>query len=439
MRARAELFEHETIRVGEPLRGSDGAVLRPKDFDALVRFNDAHGGKYFEVGHRRIKLTQYVGYLEVGDLAIEILPKADRARVGKGEVAVWRAALLDMLQVAADIRLESPESASQQMGRSSLLDMIALRFVQEVEGLLRAGLVKGYRDQEENGATYRGRLMVAAHLRENLVRADRFYVRCQTYDRDTLVNRIVATSLDALRGLAISPGIGARAAMCRMEMGSVSAVGVTPQLFERVTLGRATARYATALTLTRMILERRSPTLRGGSVEVFALLFDMNVLWERFIAAMFRQAVPAELVVSTQESRGFWKTGTSERRVRPDIVVRERATGSVVLVADTKWKVLRGTPADEDLRQMFVYNELFSAGRSLLVYPGAAGAGGLIGEYAGKAHGCSAVEVGLIEGERWSVAGVRKRVRGMLGAEPQSDRSSARNGEQPPKDATAND
>ncbi|MDQ3031383.1 MAG: McrC family protein [Myxococcota bacterium] len=416
MRARAELFEHETIRVGEPLRGGDGAVLRAKDFDALVRFNDAHGGKYFEVGHKRIKLTQYVGYLEVGELAIEVLPKADRERVAQGEASVWRAALLDMLQIAADIRLESPDAASQTMGRSSLLDLIALRFVEEVTRLLREGLVKGYRDEEVNGATYRGRLMVAAHLRENLVRADRFYVRCQTYDRDTPVNRIVATALHAMEGLAISPSIASRAALCRAQLGELTPVRPTRELFDRVRLGRATARYATALTLARMILERRSPTLRGGAVEVFALLFDMNVLWERFISVMFRRAVPADLVVSTQENRGFWRSESrAARRVRPDLVVRSRETGEVVLVADTKWKVLRkSTPGDEDLRQMFVYNELFGASRSWLLYPSVTFAAHATGSYDGRVHGCSTVHLGLLAGSAWSVATVREQVRTLL-------------------------
>src|SRR5688572_5749225 len=79
----------------------------------------------------------------------------------------------------------------------------------------------------------------------------------------------------------------------------------------------------------------------------------------RGVAALFRRAAGATIEVSTQERHPFWNGGAHRRGVRPDIVVRSRGTGEVLHIADTKWKALHeGPPADSDLQQMFVYNEL---------------------------------------------------------------------------------
>lgn len=413
-----EVFEHEKIRVGDPLRtrGAGSACFEPHHFDALVRFNDAHGGKYFEVGHQRITFAQYVGYLEVGDLAIEILPKADAARARDGEAHAWRDGLLEMLRATGDLELESPTAASQETGRSSLLDLLVLQFLTEVARLLRPGLTKGYRDEEQNGPTFRGRLVVAPHLRENIVRADRFYVRTQTYDREIVINRILRAALDALDGLALSPPTASRAATTRAAFPDIAPIRPTAQLFDRIRFSRSTTRYRRALVLAQMLLQRMAPTLRSGAVEVFALLFDMNILWERYIASVIRRVAPRDLAVSTQESRLFWQAESRcARTVRPDIVIRSRTTRDVLLIVDTKWKVLRNaSPADNDLRQMFVYNELFAGPRSILLYPSTRVPGTAQGRYADRAHGCATAEIGVIEDRGWNTRAVAAQVEVLL-------------------------
>ncbi len=375
-----------------------------------------HGGKFFRLGHKSITTTQFVGYIEVGSLAIEILPKADREPARGAQGTAWRQGLLEMLRAATDLRLESPSPASQLAGRSTLLELIARRFVDEVERLLHEGLAKGYRDEEANGPTFRGKLLFPQQIRDNLVRADRFYVRYSTFDRDIVVNRILRETLDELRGLALSGGLAARAAACAATFPDVRGLRLGPETFDRTVLGRSTARYRDALILARMLSEQRAPELRAGGSPVFALLFDMNLLWERYVASLFRRAAGRRVDVATQEENVLWREpGSASRTVRPDLVVRTPDRKTVLLVADTKWKVEpTGIPSDDDLKQMFVYAELLDAPRAILLYPSTGPATGKSGRFALRGRVCETRHLGVVEQRAWLGGPMQQQVEALL-------------------------
>lgn len=253
-----EIFEHQRLSVTD-----DGTGLRAHEFDALVRFNDTHRGRYFEVGHKHLRTRSFVGYLEVGELAIEILPKADRD--ASPSTAMWRDGLLEMLRVALGMRLAQLPEAGQKLTRRRLLDLIARAYLAELEVLLREGLARGYRTTQSNGAVFRGRLKIADHLRENIARADRFFVEYQTFDHDIAVNRVLAAALEVLSWCALSPGLACEVDAFLARFPEVGAVAVSAATLERIQLTRATQRYASALVYARMILAQHGPYLRAAA------------------------------------------------------------------------------------------------------------------------------------------------------------------------------
>lgn len=52
-------------------------------------------------------------------------------------------------------------------------------------------------------------------------------------------------------------------------------------------------------------------------------------------------------------------------------MLTSRTEPADVVVIDTKWKGVDGQPSDEDLRQIFAYNQLFKTGKEVFLYPGA--------------------------------------------------------------------
>ena len=114
---------------------------------------------------------------------------------------------------------------------------------------------------------------------------------------------------------------------------------------------------------------------------MLAILFDMNMLWERFIYRIL-QRVPVELATRcpTKTPSDFGTPDWSNPILSSKL--------HRVKVIDTKWKLIRdGRPSDADLKQMFVYNLYWKTDRNVLLYPGVETWSGDWGRfYEGKPH-----------------------------------------------------
>jgi 5-methylcytosine-specific restriction enzyme subunit McrC len=106
-----------------------------------------------------------------------------------------------------------------------------------------------------------------------------------------------------------------------------------------------------------------SPDIKGGNNDLFALLFDMNQLWEEFIYRQLLKIDDSNSNVHFQNQKNFWES----RKLRPDLIIEKDGQR---MVLDTKWKIIdNAQPSDEDLRQIFAYNIYWEVNKGFLVYP----------------------------------------------------------------------
>lgn len=102
-------------------------------------------------------------------------------------------------------------------------------------------------------------------------------------------------------------------------------------------------------------------------------MFDMNDLWEKWFAKRLKVVagdLGIPIHIKEQVKKTFWiPTIGYPVKQKPDIVI-ESADGKRIIL-DTKWKIIHNRPSEDDLRQMYTYNQLFESNRSYLVYPGA--------------------------------------------------------------------
>lgn len=357
------VFEHDRLFYRKD-GGADSLTRR--ELDLLCGYNDRHDNVYFTAIRDGVKFSSYVGVIQIGGLTIEILPKIDRQVATAGnEHDRWQKVLLRMLSVSLGIRMNWDSEACLNRRYHSILDLYFNLFLDEVEALAHRGLVKHYRKKEGNTAALKGRLMFDKHLRHNLVRQERFYTCHQSYDYDHLCNQIIRKALSVLSVIRDTSDIRNRIKRLELALPEISEKEITGFHFDQLKWDRKTESYRTAIQVARMIILNYSPGICSSDENMLALLFDMNKLWEGYVYHLLKRANHGGYEIGFQQKCDFWE----EKTIRPDIVVR-RLADDKRFVLDSKWKVITSAkPADDDLKQMFVYNIYWDACRSVLLYP----------------------------------------------------------------------
>lgn len=368
-----QVFEHERLTLHPDVWGRK---LFKAELEKLYDFNDKNNNIYFTGIRDGVKFKSYVGVIQIGTLTLEILPKADRRKeVTKDEFEQsshkWRNVLLKMLAVCHQIRIDAVSEASLHRRYNSILDLYFEIFIDEVEKLLRKGLIKQYRTNEGNVSALKGRLNFGRNIEKNLIHRERFFTHHQVYNHDHLINQILRYALVILNRITSNVNLKDRLARVNLDMPELSHVVIQKNHFSKIPDNRKTAMYHEALKIARMIILNYSPDIKTGHENMLALLFDMNQLWEEYIYRMLVRAKPENCRVSFQNSQVFWKTQSYIKRIRPDLVITTQKDGRPEnIIVDTKWKSIDfQNPADDDLKQMFAYNIYWDADKSMLLYP----------------------------------------------------------------------
>ena len=356
-----QVFEHQTLKVDEVPNFQKG------HFNALEKYGYKTKEKFFSIGNRRIKFNNYVGVIQVKNLTIEILPKADNKGEDKASKDKWHNALITMLKECKLIKLNAISNAKLKLKSASILDLYYDLFLSETETIFKHGLRKNYRSIEENLNKVKGKILFTNHIRKNAFHKERFFVEHKIFDADNKLNQILLKALLVLKTIAHNPNHNIRINKLLLNFEDVSEESITEKWFEKLTFDRNTERYRQALTLAKLIILRYNPDLKGGNDYVLAIMFDMNMLYENYVYRKLKTLQNDSdnpiIKVKEQNRTPFWET----RGLRADIVVY---TEDKRLVIDTKWKVLKDNkPSDADLKQMFVYNLHYDTDLSILLYP----------------------------------------------------------------------
>lgn len=361
-----QVYEHHSLKISQEIGGLSAPQLH-----ALQMYCGDKGVPYYDLIHNGVRFNQYVGVIQVGKTVIEVLPKADAQYKGEDEKTYWRDILIDMLRAVGVFDIHAPSSTSLKLKSNSILDLYFELFITEVEYLLNCGLVKKYTKAEGNVKALKGSILFGKHLQQNLVHKERFYVRHTVYNTEHLFHQLLYKTILLLRQINSNANLHGRLGALLLNFPEMPDCKVTEATFERLVFNRKTLRYKTSIDIARLLLLQYHPDLSAGKNHVLALMFDMNDLWEQFVYISLSKMRGDGSQVAAQHRKHFWlpRTGWASK-IKADIIIT--AANGTTCVLDTKWKNLNGkNPSPEDLRQMFVYHEYYSANRVALVYPGA--------------------------------------------------------------------
>ena len=356
-------FEHEKLLLNPQKKDEEKTLL-----ERLQKYSGTEGNPYYTLIHNGVKFNQYVGVLQVGNTTIEILPKTDRSGLGHDK---WKDVLIDMLRITTGIDARSTSESNLKLQTNSIFDLYIELFIQNCEHITHRGLAKKYRKVEENQTALKGRLHMPGHIRDNLIHKERFYVEYSKYDHNHLINQILKKTLIILARIPIRYDLRSRVKRQLLYFDGITDCVVHEETFRAIQLNRKTERYAEALEIARLILLNYHPDISKGNNHVLAFMFDMNQLWERFIAKMMRRHLSHKYQVKAQSNKIFWKSDHSPKTLKPDILLIPKSETKKNIVIDTKWKIPANfRPSDNDLRQIFAYNHLFKSQQGILLYPG---------------------------------------------------------------------
>ncbi|MBE0662114.1 MAG: restriction endonuclease, partial [Bacteroidales bacterium] len=326
-----------------------------------------------------IKFCQYVGVIQIGNLTIEILPKADKQSITKhdydSETRRWQKVLLKMLAISGEIDLETVSEASLRK-RFTLLDLYFEVYLQEVDTLLRRGLTKKYRQNEGNVKALKGRLNFSRDIQRNCIHRERFYTCHQSYDHEHLINQILLKGINILDVLSSGSMLNDKIRKLMFYFPEIREITINKDSFNKIRLTRKTREYTKALAIAKMLILNFSPDISMGDENMLALLFDMNKLWEKYIYKQLKAREDENLRVMYQVHDLFWES----KSIYPDIVIERKKATAIgestddnrwePCIIDTKWKLIDvNKPSDDDLKQMYVYNMYWNSSKSMLLYP----------------------------------------------------------------------
>ncbi|RKV93035.1 MAG: hypothetical protein D8H92_11950, partial [Campylobacter sp.] len=135
--------------------------------------------------------------------------------------------------------------------------------------------------------------------------------------------------------------------------------------FSRLKLNRQTKHYEQALLWSKIFLQNKSFSPYRGSDVAFALLFDMNKLFESYVGNFIKKKLPDAILQHSQKHliekpKGFM--------LKPDIFLRHQKRN---YIADTKWKIIKSKDdiSQTDLYQLYAYGKKYECSKLYLIYP----------------------------------------------------------------------
>lgn len=377
---RRTILEWETIRYGA---ASDEIPAHAADRIAAVAtaspLAGRGGGGVLEHGRNRLRARGVVGVIAAEGCALEILPKIDfPGEDGAEMTGRIRHRLVHMLAVALDLKIDAGQMTALDWQRETLLEILIRLFSEKLVDAVRRGMPRRFVEHADDLPVLRGRLDVTRQFTTLAAEPSRLACRYDALTADIALNRIMKAAVARLARIARTADNQRRLHELGFAYADIAAVPISALPWDEVVLDRTNSRWRELLNLARLLLGERFQTTSAGANSGFSLLFEMNTLFEEYVARMLKRALADTSVRVVSQGGRLYCLETDDRRglfqTRPDILLRRGE--EVVQIIDTKWKRIAARVDDPkqgvsqgDVYQMMAYGQLYKCDRLTLLYP----------------------------------------------------------------------
>ena len=329
-------------------------ILKNSDENApFLRIASGVGGKF-------IQARNYVGVLQTkSGLTIEILPKI----ADKNDAERSKAVFIKMLRTLKNFPFKSSNLASLKTQNLPLLEIFISMFLCELEALVKKGIKSDYVALEENLNFLKGKLNINEQIKRNSIHKERFYVGYSEFLSDIKINRIIKSTLKFLYKKSNFNKNQQKIREFLFMFDEVSTCDDYKNFFEKLIINRQVKHYEQTLLWCKIFLLGNSFTPHKGDDLAFALLFDMNALFESYVGNFIKKKFPD---TALQHSEKYLIENPKSFKLRPDIFLESK------FIADTKWKIISSKDdiSQADLYQLYAYGKKHPCdGKLHLIYP----------------------------------------------------------------------
>ncbi len=322
--------------------------------ESIARLEEANGrlgGQIFDFHLHKLRTKSYVGVVAAGGTVVEILPKIHASDDGES-----LGYLLALLRYTGEFGKERGDIADLGEHRGSFLEAWILHFATELNRLLRTNYKQKYIEVEERSSFVRGKLLVERDLDGSSALSARYPCRYEIFTPDHLLNRTLKFCNSLLTRQTRSPSNRMLLRRNDALLADVSDVPVLARDLDRIHLDRLNREYEPILELCRLLLENSSLDLRAGRITQLSLVFDMNKLFEKFVAEFLNRnkehiRIGDSPLIKVEVKQNLGKL-FGEFKMEVDIVLHT-AAGTYLL--DTKNKKLEDDERHAGLSQSDFY------------------------------------------------------------------------------------
>lgn len=365
-------------------------VLLPPHLDTarirerLVRAVDRAGmPDALENRRRGLFAKDAVGIVDIGEIAIEILPKTrDGATADEG-----RAFLVDLLRfVGRDRGPFAMAAASIGEQNGGLVEVLYAWAVQTVSRHIDSGIPRRYMPRTEASTAVRGRIDMKRVALARPGRDFELVIHHAPLSADSDIGRAISWLVREVVRRTRRAETRRAGQSLLSELHNVADIEVSEALFDRIILRPLEEHWGPLLAFARSLARQRSldPAAAGEHPSV-AVLFTLHDLFERALRRVLQDQgpgmglsparIPRHLLVSEKGSGLVW--------LKPDYALRLANTGDGerLAVGDAKWKNIWTAsgdpePSRQDAYQLTAYMTAGGADAGFLFAPLVGGNGG---------------------------------------------------------------
>ena len=345
--------------------------IKVETFDAIEKFvlDNEETAQYLKITTKKgfgkvLQAQNYVGVIQTKDgTTIEILPKILNIESEDKSKEI----LIKMLKTLKKSPFKNFNMAHLKSSKMPLLEIFIAMFLEELASLVRKGIKSDYITQEENLKFLKGKLKIGEQIKHNTIHKERFYVEYQEFRSDRVENRLIKTTLEFLYKKSHSNRNQQRIREFLFVFDEISPCKDIKTGFEKVKPNRQMKDYEQILLWCKTFLLENSFSPYKGNDVAFALLFDMNLLFESYVGHYLKHK---GLHVSLQDRQHHLVEDPKKFALRPDIVVT--CKDNRIIIADTKWKIIKKERdiSQADMYQLFAYGKKYQNINELfLIYP----------------------------------------------------------------------